>query len=219
MRKAHQKIIVRRMIKSQYGKPDNFKRTSFLHHGIRARDLEFLTSNEKSYSFFNGFIILRQSVYAVVLTLILLAFMIMERFCFLTIVYKTKCTNYVLIVFVTLINTFILMVSMLKRRKKVEKKMHFMFELETVQSPPCFAIFFVGLLDMSYAFCLFWPANVLPIFVLVCQMQLFIPLNTLLGRCCCARPEYKKHILIAFLIITGAVLSFVSYVKDIEGTD
>lgn len=72
---------------------------------------------------------------------------------------------------------------------------------------------------MSYAFCLFWPANVLPVFVLVCQMQLFIPLNTLFGRACCGRPEYKKHIAIAFLIIAGVILSFVSYVKDLVGQD
>lgn len=34
MRKAHQKLIVRRMIKSQFGKPDTFTRNSFLHHGV-----------------------------------------------------------------------------------------------------------------------------------------------------------------------------------------
>lgn len=86
-----------------------------------------MTMNEKNYSFFNGFIILRQSVLAPILTVVLLAFMILERFCFLTIVYKTKCTNYVLIVCVTLINSLILMLQMLKRRDKVQRKMHRMF--------------------------------------------------------------------------------------------
>ena len=78
------------------------------------------------------------------------------------------------------------------------------------------AVIFVGLLDMAYAFCLFWPANVIPIFVLTCCMQFFIPLNTILGSLLCGRPQYKKHVWIALYIVAGIMLSFSGYMSSIK---
>lgn len=175
MRKEHQKVLVKRLIRTSFG-------------DAATRDLDFMTQNEPSYQFFNGFVVLRHRVYACILTVTLLVFMFMERFCFLTIVYKTKCTNYVLILGVALVNCLLLLIQNIRRRAKVQKKMHSLFNLEMAQKPPLVAVIFVGLLDMAYAFCLFWPANVIPIFVLTCSMQLFIPLNTLLGNLLCGRP-------------------------------
>ena len=106
MRKEHQKVIVKRLIRSSYG-------------DLASKDLDFMTENEPSYQFFGGFLVLRHRIYAYILALLLLVFMVTERFCFLTIVYKTKCTNYVLILFVTLINCLILLVSNIRRRAKV----------------------------------------------------------------------------------------------------
>jgi hypothetical protein len=73
---------------------------------------------------------------------------------------------------------------------------------------------FVGFLDMAYAFLLFWPANVLPVPVLLVLMQLFIPLNTLLGKWFCGRNEFGKHMMISGVIILSSLISYLSLIKD-----
>jgi len=88
--------------------------------------------------------------------------------------------------------------------------MHSMFVIKNIENPPKMAVFLVGLMDMGYAFCLFWPANILPIFIIVCQMQLFIPLDTLFGKLICGKQEFMKHVIISVVILFGVGFSFVS---------
>ena len=85
--------------------------------------------------------------------------------------------------------------------------MHALFRIDTIQQPPCMAVFFVGILDMAYQFCLFWPANLVPIYVLMVFMQLFLPLNTLMSKFCCGRDEHKKHIFLSLFILIGIFVS------------
>ena len=81
--------------------------------------------------------------------------------------------------------------------------MHQLFTLELVEGAPTFAIFFVGSLDMLYAFCLFWPANLIPAPVILLFMQLTIPFNTLMGRYVFKHEEFKRHVVISIIILFG----------------
>ena len=58
---------------------------------------------------------------------------------------------------------------------------------------------------MLYAFFLFWPANVIPVYLLITLLQFFIPLNMLFRSCCIGLTHYTKH-MVAGLIIAGAVI-------------
>lgn len=87
---------------------------------------------EKSHVFFNGYIILQESVLKRIYAGLLVFFLTLERFCFLIMVYKTKCTNYVLLLLVITLNTLLLFVGKLCRGKKVDRKMHSLFRLENV---------------------------------------------------------------------------------------
>lgn len=165
----------------------------------------FLTKGEKTYLFFGGCLAFRESVYKKVLAVILAIMLFVERYCFLTMVYKTKCTNYCLLILVVFINTLLLLIGKCKRGQKVTNKMHELFSLEMVDEAPPIAIIFVGILDMLYAFCLFWPANLIPAPVILLLMQLSIPINTLLGRYAFKHEEYKRHIVISLIIMGGAL--------------
>ena len=63
--------------------------------------------------------------------------------------------------------------------------MHELFHLAEVQDPPIFIVIIVGILDMGYAFSLFWPANTLPLVALVNIMQLYTPIETFFNYLCC----------------------------------
>lgn len=58
---------------------------------------------------------------------------------------------------------------------------------------------------MLYAFFLFWPANVLPLYLLIALLQIYIPLNILTRSLFMESDQYTKH-KIASLIITVAVI-------------
>ena len=58
---------------------------------------------------------------------------------------------------------------------------------------------------MLYAFFLFWPANVLPLYLLIALLQIYIPLNILSRSLFMESDQYAKHKL-ASLIITVAVV-------------
>lgn len=58
---------------------------------------------------------------------------------------------------------------------------------------------------MLYAFMLFWPANVLPIYLLVALLQIYIPLNILTRSLFMDSDQYAKHKL-ASVIIAAAVI-------------
>ena len=71
---------------------------------------------------------------------------------------------------VIFINTFIFFLVKTCKLQKENTKMHELFKFKTVEEAPTVAIVFVGFLDMAYAFLLFWPANVLPVPVLLVLM-------------------------------------------------
>ena len=183
---------------------------------INKNDLEFLLVKEKDYIFFKGLIILRQSVFSQVLRILLVVFLFLERFSFIVIVYKTKCSNYVLLLTVVILNAIILYSQQLKNQKKVTDKMSHLFKINSTQNAPFLVIIIVGALDMGFAFCLYWPADIIPILVLVCQMQLFIPLDTLFSKLVCGRKEKTKHVLVALFTLFGTTMSLISFLRNAD---
>jgi hypothetical protein len=66
---------------------------------------------------------------------------------------------------------------------------------------------------MFYAFFLFWPANVIPIFILISLLQLFIPLNLFVRSCCVNLTHKKIHIIAAIVIVVGIGINLID-LKD-----
>lgn len=56
---------------------------------------------------------------------------------------------------------------------------------------------------MFYAFFLFWPANVIPMWLIITLLQLFIPLNLFLRSCCVGLKHHKIHIYSSLIILVG----------------
>lgn len=75
------------------------------------------------------------------------------------------------------------------------------------------AVIIFGIIDMGYAFCLFWPANTLPLVSLVNIMQLYIPFETFVSYLCCKRKEYVYHLFFSLMILVAGLLSYFSVVK------
>jgi len=93
-----------------------------------------------------------------------------ERYCFISTVYKTKYYGYVLILMVIGLNCLLNMLILKLRKKKQTKRLHELFNIERTPSVGTCVISFIGLLDMLYAFFLFWPANVIPIWLLITML-------------------------------------------------
>ena len=64
-------------------------------------------------------------------------------------------------------------------------------------------------LDMLYAFFLFWPANMIPLWLLVSLLQFFIPLNMLFRSCIMGLQHYTRHVIAGFVICAAVVLNFI----------
>ena len=64
-------------------------------------------------------------------------------------------------------------------------------------------------MDMLYAFFLFWPANVIPVWMLVSLLQFFIPLNMLFRSCCIGMKHYNRHVLAGFVICVAILLNMI----------
>ena len=60
---------------------------------------------------------------------------------------------------------------------------------------------------MWYAFFLFWPANVIPIWVFTSLLQFFIPLNLLFRWCCLGLKHYLVHIIACVVITVAAAIN------------
>src|SRR5947209_2226013 len=67
---------------------------------------------------------------------------------------------------------------------------------------------------MFYAFFLFWPANVIPIWVIISLLQLFIPLNLLLRSCCIGLKHKKLHVAAALVILIGVGVNLIDFSYD-----
>lgn len=128
IRKMQQKIIVERMLASRTSSRNDLQS----HQRLKAQDLQFLTKSEKTYVFLNGCLAFRETVYKKVLASILVVALFVERYCFLTMVYKTRCTNYCLLICVVFINTLLLLVGKWRRGRKAQTRMHELFALEQV---------------------------------------------------------------------------------------
>ena len=61
---------------------------------------------------------------------------------------------------------------------------------------------------MLKSFFLFWPANVMPFWLLISTLQLFIPINLILRSFCIEETKhYKAHWLSALTIIVGVIVN------------
>jgi len=60
---------------------------------------------------------------------------------------------------------------------------------------------------MLYAFFLFWPANVLPLYLLIALLQIFIPLNIWMRLLIMQSEQHKKHNLAAAIIIIALIVN------------
>lgn len=67
---------------------------------------------------------------------------------------------------------------------------------------------------MFYAFLLFWPANVIPIWLLITLLQFFIPLNMLMRSCCVGKSHYKTHVISGFIILSATAVNLVDLAND-----
>ena len=64
------------------------------------------------------------------------------------------------------------------------------------------------------AFFLFWPANIVPTWLLATLLQLFIPLNMLMRRLCCIYHEpFRVHTISGLVILLAVGVSLYGYFK------
>lgn len=74
---------------------------------------------------------------------------------------------------------------------------------------------------MFYAFFLFWPANMIPLWLLISMLQFFIPLNMLFRSCCIGLKHYTMHVVAGFVILVAVILNLIDITdtKDHEQKD
>eukprot|EP00347_Sterkiella_histriomuscorum_P015447 403356997 len=174
-------------------------------------------SHEDYTNFIFPCIKLKRSNKIKLITAILVLALILERYSFLVTVYKTKYFGYFLIMIVIALNTVFSGILALLRKKKRDKRLHQMFNIQRTPSVGFCVVGFIGLLDMFYAFFLFWPANVMPIWLLIILLQLFIPLKFFCAICMHNLQFFKVHIYSALIIIIGIVLALIS-LKDLDNS-
>ena len=76
------------------------------------------------------------------------------------------------------------------------------------------------ILDLAKSFFLFWPANVMPYWLLISILQLFIPINLLFRTCCIEDTRhYKIHWLSALLIFVGVIVNMCAIGSIEESTE
>jgi hypothetical protein len=134
-----------------------------------------------------------------------------ERYCFITVIYKTKYYGYCLILIVIGLNCLFNMLIFKLRQQKHTKRLHELFDIERSASVGTCAVFLIGLLDMLYAFFLFWPANVIPVWLLIILLQLFIPFNMLVRSACIGLRHFKIHAVSGFVIFAAVLISFLGF--------
>ena len=102
----------------------------------------------------------------ILMGLLLVAFFV-ERYCFCAIVFKYKNYGAVLIIAVLWFNSIFLNVIQKLRKTKQKKRLHELYHLDRAPDVGYCIIAFVGVLDMFKSFLLFWPANVMPLWLLI----------------------------------------------------
>lgn len=126
-------------------------------------------NSEMTYFLFKSFRVMKSTYINICLGFLILS-LFFERYCFITTVYKTKYYGYVLILMVIGLNCLLNMLILKLRKKKQTKRLHEIFNIERTPSVGTCVISFIGMLDMLYAFFLFWPANVIPIWLLITML-------------------------------------------------
>ena len=157
---------------------------------------------------------LQKTNMVLLMTSILVASLFLERYCFIVTVYKTKFYGYVLILIVIFLNCLFNFVLSKLRKKKQKKRLHELFNIERTPNVGWCIIGIIGMLDMLYAFFLFWPANVIPVYLLISLLQFFIPLNMLFRSCCIGLKHYTKHVFAGFVILAAVVLNMIDITED-----
>jgi len=153
--------------------------------------------------------------YIYILLFFLAVALFFERYCFVVAVYKTKNYGYVLILTVIFFNTIFLYFISKLRVKKEAKRLHELYNVDRAPGVGVCMISLVGCLDMLKSFFLFWPANVMPLWLLVSMLQLFIPLNMILRSCCIQNVlHYNVHWLSALVILVGCIISMLTLNQD-----
>jgi ABC-type transport system involved in cytochrome c biogenesis permease subunit len=73
---------------------------------------------------------------------------------------------------------------------------------------------------MLYAFFLFWPANVIPIWLLIILLQLFIPFNMLVRSACIGLKHFKIHAISGLIIFLAVCISLLGFTtKDYQDSN
>ena len=153
--------------------------------------------------------------YIYILLFFLVIALFLERYCFVIAVYKTKNYGYVLILVVIFFNSIFLYLISRLRTKKHKKRLHELYNIESAPNVGFCVISLVGCIDMLKSFFLFWPANVMPIWLLVSMLQLFIPLNMILRSCCINNVlHYNIHWISALVIIVGCIVSAITLQQE-----
>lgn len=155
----------------------------------------------------------RKQTYIQLTLSFLIMFLFFERFCFVTVVYKTKYYGYVLILIAITLNCLFNMILFRLRKQPASRQLSGLFEIERTPEVNNCVIGLIGLLDMFYAFFLFWPANVIPIWMLIVLLQLFVPFNMLVRRGCIGLTHYSVHVLAGLVIILAVALAFCNFVS------
>mmetsp|Transcript_21402 Transcript_21402/g.26340 ORF Transcript_21402/g.26340 Transcript_21402/m.26340 type:complete len:273 (-) Transcript_21402:549-1367(-) len=171
---------------------------------------------DMSYFLFKSIPMRKSTLTAVVTTFLVIA-LLMERFCFIVTVYKTRYYGYVLILIVIFLNCIFNFALSRLRKKPQKKRLHELFNIERTPNVGWCVIGIIGALDMLYAFFLFWPANMIPVYLLVALLQFFIPLNMLFRSCCLGLKHYAIHVIAGFVILLATILSMVDLADYEEG--
>lgn len=189
------------------------KEQSHTHHRHDRRNNsdELVGSNsEMTYFLFKSWRVMKSTYSNICLGFLFLS-LFFERYCFISTVYKTKYYGYVLILMVIGLNCLLNMLILKLRKKKQTKRLHELFNIERTPSVGTCVISFIGLLDMLYAFFLFWPANVIPIWLLITMLQFFIPFNMLVRSCCIGLRHYKVHAFAGFIIFAAVCINLLDF--------
>lgn len=165
---------------------------------------------EKETSLFCPWVRVKRGFKMKVVTGLLVVSVFTERYCFVVQVYKTKYFGYLLILFVIFLNMIFQSLQASIRKDKQKRMLHQQFELERTPKVGIFVICILGLLDMFYAYFLFWPANEISPLLLLTLLQVFIPLNMIFGRCFSSIQYYKLHLLAGLVIIAGVAVNMIS---------
>ena len=162
---------------------------------------------------------LRRDTLTIVVTCLLVLSLLMERFCFIVSVYKAKYYGYTLILIVIFLNCLFNLALAKLRHKKHKKRLHEIFDLDRTPHVGWCIIGIIGAFDMLYAFFLFWPANVIPIWLLCALLQFFIPLNMFFRSCCVGNSHYKRHIVAGLIVTCGVVITMIDVIQAPEDKD